>query len=361
MRLRVELGERSYDIVVGDLAELGERLRAVHQGRVVLVTNTVVGPLHAQAARSSLEAAGFQVDGLELEDGEAHKHLDTWRGLVDDLLDLAVDRQTAVVALGGGVTGDIAGFAAATALRGLTLVQVPTTLLAMVDSSVGGKTGVNTAAGKNLVGAFHQPSLVLAALDTLATLPDEELRCGLGEVVKHAVLGAAGFLDWLEEHADEVLARERQAMVHVVTRCCEIKAAVVSQDEREAGLRAVLNAGHTLGHALERVLGYGRIRHGEAVGIGLVAEAWIAVGRGEAEASLPADIARLLSRLGLRTHLPGVAPEALAEAAHMDKKRLHGMVRVAYPVSLGAVRLAGVDRAELLDAARRLSEPTENR
>ncbi|HJN75721.1 MAG TPA: 3-dehydroquinate synthase [Myxococcota bacterium] len=360
MRLSVELGERSYAIVLGELAMLGAELALLRDGRAVLVTNDVVHPLYGEAAVGALEDGGFDVDVLVIPDGEAHKHLDTWRRLVEDLLALQVDRGTCVVALGGGVTGDIAGFAAASTMRGLPLVQVPTTLLAMVDSSVGGKTGVNAVWGKNLVGAFHQPQLVLAALDTLATLSEEEYRCGLGEVVKHAVLADADFFSWLGSHSSEVLGRDRSALVHVVSRCCAIKAEIVARDEREAGLRAVLNAGHTLGHALERVLGYGALRHGEAVGIGLVAEAWIAVARGEADPSLPAEIGRLLAKLGLPLRWPGVCPEDIAEAALMDKKRLRGMVRVAYPVSIGRVRIAGVEQAELLEAARRLSEPTEN-
>jgi len=358
MRLSVDLGERSYPVVTGPLAGLGEELARHHSGRVVLVTNPVVDALYGDAAMASL--ASFSPERVQVPDGEQHKTLDTWRALVDGLLARGVDRGTAVVALGGGVTGDIAGFAAAATLRGLTLVQVPTTLLAMVDSSVGGKTGVNTDGGKNLVGAFHQPTLVYAALETLSTLDEAEFRCGLGEVLKHAVLADAEFFDWLDRRSDDILSRDPSCLEQVVARCCAIKADIVSRDEREAGLRAVLNAGHTLGHALERVLGFGTLRHGEAVAIGLVAEAWIAVERGEATAELPARIARVAGRLGLKTSAEGVDADSLVEACLMDKKRLHGMVRVAYPVSIGRVRIAGVERAELKDAALRLSAPTEN-
>lgn len=360
MSLVVDLGARSYPIVIGELEGLGEQLAHTRVGRVVVVTNDVVGPLYGQAARGSLERAGFQVDVVVVPDGESHKHLGTWRTLVEALLGLGIDRQTAIVALGGGVTGDIAGFAAATTMRGLPLVQVPTTLLAMVDSSVGGKTGVNSDAGKNLVGAFHQPELVFAAMDTLRTLSDEEFRCGLGEVVKHAVLADAVFFGWLGDNVERIRSRDGAALEHVVERCCAIKAEVVARDERESGVRATLNAGHTLGHALEKVLGYGVLRHGEAVAVGLVAESRIAVARGEAEPSLPDEIAALLLALGLPVSWPGVRPELLVEAALMDKKRLHGIVRAAYPVEIGRVRLAGVERAELMDAASRLSEPTEN-
>ncbi len=357
--MRVELGERSYPLHAGPLSQLGPRLAEIlPAGPVMLVTNSVVGPLYGDAAETSLEAAGFTVRRFVLPDGEAHKTLGTWQDLVSQLLAAGLDRRTPLVALGGGVTGDIVGFAAATVMRGLPFVQVPTTLLAMVDSSVGGKTGVNTPLGKNLVGSFHQPIMVLAALDTLSTLSDSEYRCGLGEVVKHALIADAAFFRWLEAEAEAVLSRQEEAVAHMVRRCCQIKAQVVQEDEREAGRRAILNCGHTIGHAIERVLGYGAIRHGEAVGIGLVAEATLAVRRGAADAELPGRIEALLLRLGLpaRTRAD---PEAVAEATQMDKKRLHGKLKIAFPTAIGGVELAEIEAAEMLDAAWAVSLPPE--
>jgi 3-dehydroquinate synthase len=352
--LRVELGDRSYSVRVGQLAGLGSEW-PLPVGRAVLISNDRVGPLHGDAAEASLRRAGLDVARLELPDGERNKTLATWQALVGELLDLEVDRSTALIALGGGVTCDIVGFAAATTLRGLPFVSCPTSLLAMVDASVGGKTGVNTPAGKNLVGAFHQPSLVHIGLDTLATLEDAEYRCGLGEVVKHAVLADAEFFAWLEQRAPAVLARDPDTVAHLVQTCCAIKAAVVAEDELELGRRAVLNCGHTLGHAIERVLGFGSIRHGEAVAIGMVAEAEIAVARGEASSDLRPRIEGLLRALGLPTRVQARA-SALVGACRLDKKRRHGKVRVAYPVEIGRVRFAEVSQAELTRAAAVVSK-----
>ncbi len=359
--LQVELGERSYPIAFAPVAQLGATMASVlPPGRCVLVTNPVVRPLHGDAVLSALADGGWQAELVEVPDGEAHKTLDTWRALVLALLDLGVDRRTPLVALGGGVTGDEVGFAAATVLRGVPFVQVPTTLLAMVDASVGGKTGVNAAHGKNLVGAFHQPRLVHADVATLATLSDAEFRCGLGEVVKHAVLADPTFFAWLEDHAAQVLAREPGALAHCVQRCCAIKAAVVAADERESGQRALLNLGHTIGHAIEKTLGFGTIRHGEAVGIGLVAEARLAVARGAAEPELPRRIAGLLVGLGLPVRWPGLAVQALLDAAAMDKKMSRGKLTLTVPRGLGDVRLEQVDLIELKGAAESVSAPLED-
>ena len=359
MRLRVDLGERSYDVVLGPLDGLGEAVRGVGCERAVLVTNDRVAPLHAEAATRTLDAAGVRVQRLVVPNGEGRKDRDTWWSIVDGLLSAGVDRDTVVLSLGGGVTGDLAGFAAASTLRGLPFIQVPTTLLAMVDASVGGKTGFNTAQGKNLVGAFHQPKLVYAALDTLETLDDAEVRCGLGEVVKHAVLADPQLFGWLEREHAALARRDAEALRHVVRRCVEIKADVVRQDEREQGIRAVLNLGHTLGHALERVLGYGRIRHGEAVAVGMIGEATIAVGRGEAAPDLPRHLRRCIAALGLPTRVQDVDVDAVVAAMDMDKKRRRGMVRVACPVSIGEVRIVEAERAELTVAARAVINPEE--
>jgi 3-dehydroquinate synthase len=360
-RLTVELGERSYPIVLAPLSALGTTMAEVlSPGPCALITNPVVRPLHGDAAVASLTAAGWAPTVFEVPDGEAHKTLATWQALVMELLGAGVDRRTPLIALGGGVTGDEVGFAAATALRGVPFVQVPTTLLAMVDASVGGKTGVNTPHGKNLVGAFHQPRLVLADVETLATLSDAEFRCGLGEVVKHAVLADPRFFAWLEEHVSDVLAREHTALVHCVRRCCAIKAAVVAADERESGARALLNLGHTIGHAIEKTLGFGVIRHGEAVGIGMVAEARLAVQRGVAAPELPLRIGRLLVALELPVSWPGLAPQALLDAATMDKKMSRGRLTLTIPRRLGEVRLEQVDLWELTGAAESVSKPLED-
>ncbi len=272
----VELGDRRYDVRLeqrwaGLGAALVEALPGqVRAGRCALVSNPVVEALYRAEVEAELAAAGWEVRYVGVPDGEANKTLEVWAGLVGGLIGAGVDRRTPVLALGGGVTGDMAGFAAATALRGVPLVQLPTTLLAMVDASVGGKTGVNVPEGKNLVGAFWQPSLVWAALGSLATLPAAEFRCGLGEVVKHAVISGEAALARCEELADRLRAREPEAVAEVVASSVREKARIVALDEREGGLRAILNLGHTLGHGLEAVAGYGRIAHGEAVVLGMI-------------------------------------------------------------------------------------------
>ncbi|HNH46810.1 MAG TPA: 3-dehydroquinate synthase family protein, partial [Myxococcota bacterium] len=265
-RQEIGLGERSYAVVVApDFQGLGAELRQVQAGeRCVVVRNPTVQGLYGAAVRKELEGAGWKVEEVEIPDGEAHKNIQSWATLVDALLSLGVDRKTPVLALGGGVTGDLVGFAAATVMRGLPFVQVPTTLLAMVDASVGGKTGVNTDAGKNLVGSFYQPVLVWAALHTLKTLEEVDLRSGLGEVLKHALIEGEVALSSCEKMAPALLRRDPGALSAVIEDSIRTKARLVEADERESGPRAVLNLGHTLGHAIEKVGGYGRMGHGEA-------------------------------------------------------------------------------------------------
>ena len=340
-RIVVELGQRAYPIVFAPLSEFGEQLAlSFSPGHgCVAVTNPVVGGLYLDRACRAMEAGGWEVKTVEVVDGEQAKQLSHYERLIDDLLKVGVDRNTLVVALGGGVTGDLAGFAAATLLRGVRLVQVPTTLLAMVDSSVGGKTGLNTSTGKNLVGAFHQPVLVYVDVSLLSTLSERDFRSGLGEVVKHAVIADAGFFSWLEEHAEGIVNREVDLLSEVVARCCEIKAAVVARDEREAGERAVLNLGHTVAHALETVAGFGVIPHGEAVGIGMVAEAIMGVEEGWSHPEVPGRIAALLERLGLPTQSGPLPLEELHGAVFMDKKRRRGKIGLPVVTALGEVRL----------------------
>jgi 3-dehydroquinate synthase len=273
-RIRVDLGDRSYDIDVGHglLAGAGARIRPLlAQPRVVVVTDERVANLYLEELTASLAAAGIVHAAVVLPPGEATKDFPHLADLCDQVLALGIERRTTLLALGGGVIGDITGFAAAILLRGLDFVQVPTTLLAQVDSSVGGKTGINTKAGKNLVGAFHQPKLVLADTATLTTLDDRQLRAGYAEVVKYGLLGDAPFFDWLEEYGDAVLRREPAALQRAVAVSCRAKAAVVAADEREGGIRALLNLGHTFGHALEAETGFGAVLlHGEAVAVGMV-------------------------------------------------------------------------------------------
>ena len=349
--VQVQVADGAYPIIIDDggLAGLGAAVSQLDGlKRVVLVTNPVVGALYAMDARRSLERAGIHVDVVEIPDGEAHKTVATWSRLVDDLLDVRLTRATPVVALGGGVTGDIAGFAAATVLRGVPLIQVPTTLLAMVDSAVGGKTGVNTHHGKNLVGAFHQPRLVFAPLATLRTLPPGELRAGLAEVVKHAVIGDSELWELLEARGPAILdGLDSDGLAECVARSAVLKARIVSEDEREAGVRTLLNFGHTVGHAVEAVL-RGRIRHGECVALGMRAELHHAVDRSRTPLEVAARMDVLLDRLGMPMHIPGPARQSdLVSAARHDKKRIHATIRLPVVDQIGSARCIVVQPREV--------------
>lgn len=279
-RVRVELGERSYDILIGKglLSQAAEYLRPLKLGKHgIIITDTNVEPLYAGPLCDALGKGGFAAEVLSVPGGEASKSLRQANRLFEKLPSCGLDRQSFVIALGGGVVGDLAGFVAASYLRGLALVQVPTSLLAQVDSSVGGKTGVNLPQGKNLVGAFYQPKIVLADIDTLRTLPERELRGGFAEVIKHGAIRDAKFFAWLEQGYKRVLALDFEAVTHVVRRCCEIKAEIVSADERESGLRALLNFGHTVGHAMETLSDYNGLLHGEAISMGMCAGAQLSI------------------------------------------------------------------------------------
>jgi len=355
MRVEVDLGERSYPVhvVEGGLAGLGGALAdCLPPGRVLVVTNPVVARHHLPATLSALVAGGFEAEAILVPDGEAHKSPETWLRLVEKLLACRPSRATPVLALGGGVTGDLAGFAAATLLRGVPFVQVPTSLLAMVDSSVGGKTGVNVSGGKNLLGAFHQPVLVYAALGTLGTLPRVELRSGLGEALKHGVVADAGLFSYIESEAHPLAAGEPAALVRLVADSVRVKARIVAEDEREAGRRVVLNFGHTAGHALESVLGWGALRHGECVGLGMVAEArWASAGHGGCP-SLAPRILSALSSLGLTVRCPPLRLSAAIDAARVDKKWSRGTLRTAIPVRAGCAVLAEVPAGEVPEMLR---------
>lgn len=341
--LRVELGPRSYDIAVfsggrGLGAFAAERL----PGRVALIVTDAHVLSHAQAVASALIASGFGVHTVVVPPGEASKSFAQVEILLRQLADVRADRRTAIVAVGGGVIGDLAGFAAATYARGLPLLMVPTTLLAMVDSSVGGKVGVNLPQGKNLVGAFHQPVGVWIDTASLATLPDREFRSGLAEVVKYGVILDGEFFAWLESNSGALLAREPTALRRAIIRSCEIKAGIVEQDEREvSGLRSLLNFGHTFAHAFEAVTGYGEWLHGEAVAAGMVCASRLAERLGRVGNDVTNRLVDLLTAFGLPTVPPTRNPDALLSNMHLDKKSVEGSLRFVLPSRIGAAELFG--------------------
>jgi len=342
--LNVDLGDRSYPIEIGAgwLNRVGERLKGVLRGRdVVVLSDSNVAPLYADTVQASLSEAGFETATCVVAAGEHAKSLDVFSFVLDFLLERHVPRQGSIVALGGGVVGDLAGFAAATYLRGIDFVQVPSSLVAMVDSSVGGKTGINHSRGKNLIGAFWQPRLVFVDTDLLKTLPRREFVAGMAEVIKHGLIRDASYFEFLEREIEKVLADDAEAMGHVVEGSCGIKADIVGQDEREvSGLRATLNFGHTIGHALETIAGYGTFRHGEAVAIGMEAAGRMAVKRGLWSAEEQDRMVRLLDRCGLPTRLPATTdPHRLMATMKLDKKVKDGRVRFVLPTRIGEVRL----------------------
>jgi 3-dehydroquinate synthase len=346
--VRVALEGRSYPIHIGRglLARADLVAGALPQRRVAIVTNDTVAPIYLERLAGPLEAAGIACVRIVVPDGEAHKDWATLDRVIDQLLAQRCDRHTAIVALGGGVVGDLAGFAAATYQRGVPFIQVPTTLLAQVDSSVGGKTAINHPRGKNMVGAFHQPQLVLADTDTLATLPERELRAGLAEVIKHGAIRDAALFAWLEANVERLVARDGEALAHAVKRSVEIKAEVVALDERETGLRALLNFGHTFGHAIETGLGYGTWLHGEAVAAGMVMAAALSTRLGLLDGAAVDRLRRVIERAGLPVAPPGFAPERWLELMAVDKKARGGRLRFVLLRGLGAAELHGdVDNA----------------
>ncbi len=364
-KLRVELGDRGYDILVGRglIARAGDHIvPLMRRKQAVVVTDEIVAKLHLEPLLESLKAAGIAYRSIVLPPGEGTKDLAHFGRLVDDVLACNIERGTMLVALGGGVVGDICGFAAATLLRGIDFVQIPTTLLAQVDSSVGGKTAINTAAGKNLLGAFYQPRLVLADSGALATLPRRELLAGYAETVKYGLIADAGFFDWLEAEADKVRDLEPAALNRAVITSCRMKAGIVAADERETGdARALLNFGHTFGHALEAETGFGdALLHGEAVALGMVLAFDFAVRLGIASGQDATRVRRHIAALGLPTELREVnlAGNADALLAHMgkDKKVRDGRITLILPRRIGDAYVmgdatAGDLRAFLADAA----------
>jgi shikimate kinase/3-dehydroquinate synthase len=340
--VNVSLGDRSYDIEIGgSLDQTGSRLQDLGLGKkMAVVTNPTVKQLYGQRLVDSLKAAGFLVMSIEVPDGEQFKNLDWANAIYTALLINSFDRKSPLVALGGGVIGDLTGFAAATFMRGVPFVQVPTTLLAMVDSSVGGKTGVNHAMGKNMIGAFYQPRRVLMDLGVLKSLPKEEILAGLAEVIKYGVICDAVLFDYLDKNRGEILALDPDALAHIVRRSCEIKADVVSRDEREGGLRAILNFGHTLGHAIETAESYA-IRHGYAVAIGMVYAARLAHKAGLCDQSVPGRVEHLIRSFGLPTDFSALnrRPSVieLMDTIQVDKKAEGGKVKFVLPKKIGDV------------------------
>lgn len=353
--VRVALSQRGYDIEIGtgNLSGVGsfiaERSSISH---AVVITDRNVHQPHGQCVADSLQRAGVRVDVLVVEPGEATKSVAQAESLWRELLARGTDRRSVVVAAGGGVVGDLAGFVAATFARGIGYFQVPTSLLAQVDSSVGGKVAVNLPGAKNMVGAFWQPSGVLIDTDVLNTLPLREYRAGLGEVVKYGVILDAPFFDYLESHQQAISDRDPAVLRHVIARCCRLKADVVEADEREeSGLRAVLNYGHTFGHAIESLTGYGTYLHGEAVSIGMLCASRLAERLGRIDAAITNRQHRLLEAFGLPVDMPELDHEAMLTAMQRDKKVAHGQLRFILPSRLGEVELVSqIDREDVLNA-----------
>jgi 3-dehydroquinate synthase len=348
----VNLGARSYPIHIGPgiLEQVGERLRqAGLAGKAAIVTNPVVGQLYLDAVHDSLRHAGFEPHPVLVPDGEEHKNLTTLGAIYDGLIDARLERQSCVVALGGGVIGDLAGLAAATYLRGVPYVQLPTTLLAQVDSSVGGKTGINHRDGKNLIGAFYQPALVLIDVAVLRSLPRRELAAGLAEVIKYGIIDDPALFLLLEQELEKIIALERIMLTDIIARCCAIKARVVEADEREADYRAVLNFGHTIGHALEAATAYRRYLHGEAVAIGLVKAMALSVQRGLCDSASAQRVQALVERAGLPVDIPPeISPGRLIGAMEIDKKAAGGKIKFVMCEGLGNTRFDWLAPDEIL-------------
>lgn len=350
--LTVDLGERSYPIHIGSglLQQAELLLPHIHGSSVVVVTNTTVAPLYLQTVLTLLD--GKRTDTVTLEDGEQFKTMDSVIQIIDLLLSQRHDRKTTLIALGGGVIGDICGFAAAIYQRGVSFIQIPTTLLSQVDSSVGGKTGVNHPRGKNMIGAFYQPQCVLADTDTLKTLPERELSAGLAEIIKYGLIYDADFFAWLEQQIPQLNQLDTPTVSQAILRSCEIKAEVVAKDERESGLRAILNLGHTFGHAIEAAMGYGNWLHGEAVATGMLMAVELSQQMGFIDQSVVARTRQLL----LSAKLPVIAPAAISDAEflqHMavDKKVSDGTINLVLLKQLGEAFITGDYPKEMMLAA----------
>jgi 3-dehydroquinate synthase len=352
--LTVNLGDRSYPIHVGEgiLPRAGEFLsQAGLRGKVAIVTNPTVAQLYLDAVHEALTDAGFEMIPILIPEGEEHKNLKTLASVYDRLVTERLERNSCVMALGGGVVGDVAGFAAATYLRGIPYIQVPTTLLAQVDSSVGGKTGVNHQNGKNLIGAFHQPRSVLIDVTVLQSLPPRELVAGLAEVIKYGVIEHPALFTLLEEKMDKVIGLDRELLVQIIATSCRIKARVVEKDEREDDYRAVLNFGHTIGHALEAVTDYRKYLHGEAVGIGMAQATAISVHRGFCDQRSLERIRKLIRKAGLPADIPpDVSRQSLIQSMEVDKKSAEGRIKFVMCAGIGRTCFHSLAPGEILAA-----------
>ncbi len=348
----VELGARSYAVHIGEgLLDSSEHLLpSLVAPRVAIVTDRTVAPLYLARVKQGLAKAGVAAIEIVIPAGESNKDWNTLNLVFDQLLAAGCGRDTTLIALGGGVVGDLTGFAAATYQRGIPLVQIPTTLLAQVDSSVGGKTAINHPLGKNMIGAFYQPRVVLADTATLKTLPDRELRAGLAEVIKHGLLGDAAFFAWLETNIEALLARDPPALAHAIRRSCELKAAIVAQDEREAGVRARLNLGHTFGHAIEAGIGFGVWLHGEAVAAGTLMAAELSRRLGYIGADDVSRVRQLLLRTGLPVTGPALGTDTYLALMRRDKKASAGTIRYVLLKRLGEAMVGNATDAEVGEA-----------
>ncbi len=343
--LQVSLGDRSYPIHIGSgLISKPELFKPyIANKSVFIVSNTTVAPLYSKKLINTISEDAKSVHEVILPDGESYKDWATLQKIFDAMLANGADRKSVIIALGGGVIGDMAGFAAASFMRGIRFIQVPTTLLAQVDSSVGGKTGINHPLGKNMIGAFHQPVAVIADLDTLKTLPPRELSAGLAEVIKHGAIADSSFFHWIEAHTRELTACDLDAMAHAVERSCEIKSAVVAADEKESGIRAILNYGHTFGHAIESGMGYGQWLHGEAVGCGMVMAADLSARLGHIQTHEVERIKKLVAAMALPTCAPPLGNQRFFELMRIDKKSEGGEIRYITLEKIGQAKIEAVD------------------
>lgn len=353
-RVKISLGKRSYEIITGNgvLKRCGEILSSLDLGkRVLLVTNPTIGRFYKEIVQKSLRNYGFEVTTVDVPDGEEFKTLREAEKLYDAAFSAGLDRGCPVAALGGGVIGDLAGFVAATYMRGVPLIQMPTTLLAQVDSSVGGKVAVNHPRGKNIIGSFYQPAIVLTDLNVLDTLPARELRAGLAEVIKYGIIKDQSFFEWLEDNLESMLKLDYHALEPAIKKSCRIKARIVEKDETEQGIRAILNFGHTVGHALETLTGYKAYRHGEAVSVGMVFASRLAGKIGMLENSDQKRIEQILVRAGLPVKIPGeISIPDIISCFYSDKKVLSGQITFVLPERIGRVRVVrDLPEREIID------------
>jgi len=347
--VNVDLGDRAYPIHIGPGLIDNTACFAPHiaGSSITIVTNTTVEPLYAERLRLALAPLGKKISTVVLPDGESYKHWETLNLIFDHLLLERADRKTTLIALGGGVVGDMTGFAAACYMRGVPFIQVPTTLLSQVDSSVGGKTGINHPHGKNMIGAFYQPQAVIADTATLRSLPPRELAAGLAEVIKTGLIADADFFDWIEAHIDALYRCDEAAIIHAVRASCEIKARVVATDEREGGLRAILNFGHTFGHAIEAGLGYGEWLHGEAVGCGMVMAADLSVREGLLDGPARDRITRVIEAAHLPLQAPDLGEARYIDLMSVDKKAEAGAIKFILLDGVGRAKITGVADAQV--------------